>query len=324
MIIDVFNHVNTKEFSAKMFGPGFPNAGKGISGDPEERIREMQRFPGLVQVLTQATNASLEDVTASRDEALSLARTGNDEMAEWTVKYPDYFISAAAVLPSQIDDAISESVRCIEQLNFKGICIGTRIDDKELGSEEFFPLYELLAGYDLPIWLHPCDGPHAAPDGGAFQWPLETAWAMISLACSGVFERYPGIKFITHHCGGLLTYLSERLYLAYFKNRMYRNADVQPDYDLYFNNLKKFYNDTALYGVSTPSIMVGYDFFGADHILFGTDFPLDGSRLHPTVGQTENTIKMIENMAIPQEEKEKIYSVNAIKLLNLPYSEGKR
>jgi aminocarboxymuconate-semialdehyde decarboxylase len=35
-----------------------------------------------------------------------------------------------------------------------------------------------------------------------------------------------------------------------------------------------FYADTALYG-GTASLMCSYNFFGVDHLLFGTDMPYD-------------------------------------------------
>ena len=75
-----------------------------------------------------------------------------------------------------------------------------------------------------------------------------------------------------------------------------------------------FYNDTATYG-STPSLMCGYAFFGADHILFGTDMPFDselGDRF------TGRTIQSVEQMDITDLEKEKIFEDNARKLLHLP------
>ena len=83
-----------------------------------------------------------------------------------------------------------------------------------------------------------------------YHWPYETASAMERLAVSWVFEDYPDIKFITHHCGGgLVPFFGQRVRIA---------------------NLRKFYNDTAVYG-STAALMCGYDYFGVEHILFGTE-----------------------------------------------------
>jgi predicted TIM-barrel fold metal-dependent hydrolase len=77
------------------------------------------------------------------------------------------------------------------------------------------------------------------------------------------------------------------------------------------DQFRKFYNDTALYG-NTDALMLGYAFFGVDHILFGTDAPLG-----PKNGLTWQTMKSVEAMSIPDVDKEKIFILNAIKLLRL-------
>ena len=72
---------------------------------------------------------------------------------------------------------------------------------------------------------------------------------------------------------------------------------------------KMFYNDTATDG-STPALLCAYAFFGADHILFGSD--MHGKQ------QIEDTILSIERMNIPDSEKKKIFEDNARNLLRLP------
>ena len=58
--------------------------------------------------------------------------------------------------------------------------------------------------------------------------------------------------------------------------------------------------------------MCGYHYFGADHLLLGTDAPLG-----PRFGLTEATINAINKMEIPDLDKEKIFEQNAIKLLRM-------
>ena len=61
--------------------------------------------------------------------------------------------------------------------------------------------------------------------------------------------------------------------------------------------------------------MCGYAFFGADHLLFGTDAPYDnqfGDRY------TRETIRSVQQMDIPDDEKQKIFKDNAKNILRLP------
>jgi predicted TIM-barrel fold metal-dependent hydrolase len=64
------------------------------------------------------------------------------------------------------------------------------------------------------VYVHPSD----PPDQGvptSIQFPidtaLETARAAMSLLYGGVFERYPKVKFIFSHCGGITPYLAHRI-----------------------------------------------------------------------------------------------------------------
>ncbi len=74
-----------------------------------------------------------------------------------------------------------------------------------------------------------------------------------------------------------------------------------------------FYNDTAIYG-NTPGLMCAYDFFGADRLLFGTDFPYDAE-----CGDTytKKTIDAVEAMSIPEEDKKKIFEENILRMLKI-------
>jgi predicted TIM-barrel fold metal-dependent hydrolase len=79
--------------------------------------------------------------------------------------------------------------------------------------------------------------------------------------------------------------------------------------------LRRFYNDTALYG-NSAALMCGYAYFGAEHLLFGTDMPLGSGALG--YGYTLETIRSIKRMNVPDEDKGKIFEHNARRLLKLP------
>ena len=76
-----------------------------------------------------------------------------------------------------------------------------------------------------------------------------------------------------------------------------------------------FYNDTAIYG-NPPGLMCGYKFFGADHLLFGTDMPAGDAQHGDT--NTRETINAIEQMDISEVERKRIFQDNARNLLRLP------
>ncbi|MEE8413625.1 MAG: amidohydrolase family protein [Dehalococcoidales bacterium] len=291
--------------------------------DLDNRLRVLDNHEGLSHILTAASPA-LEEA-ASPKNAVYLSQLINDEMAELTVKYPDKFITAVATLPmNDMEAALIETDRAIKDLNFKGIQLYTPVDGKPLDSPEFLPLFEKMHQYDLPIWIHPTRG-RGIPDYPGedhsryymyqmFGWPYETTAAMVRLVFSGVFDKYPGIKFITHHCGAMVPYFSERVVIGqdYAETNLkakWKQALSRPPIDY----LRMFYGDTALNG-NPAALACGYDFFGVEQIIFATDFPYDnenGERF------TREVIHAVDSLEIPAEHKEMIFYNNIKRLLKL-------
>jgi predicted TIM-barrel fold metal-dependent hydrolase len=243
--------------------------------DLDIRFRVMDAHEGLRQVLTLA-HPALEDVLPPA-VAVELAKSANDEMAELVAKYPERFPAAVACLPlSDMDAALAEADRAIRQLNFKGVQIYTPAHGKPLDRPEFMPLYQKMQEYDLPIWIHPQREENQADYAdektskyglfAIFGWPLETTLAMARLVIAGVLEKYPNLKFITHHCGAMVPYFAERFAWAGISVESSGPGEKAAPQDY----LKKFYADTELQG-NIPALMCGYKFFGADHLVFATD-----------------------------------------------------
>lgn len=333
MIIDIAAHILPEKYLKernKRAGKAFktqyakyPTANPGLI-DLEIRFRIMDKYQDLVQVLTIA-GPNVESITGADDTA-ELAKIANDEMAELVEKYPDRFVGAVACLPmNNVDAALEEADRAINSLKFRGVEIFTDINGKPVDSPEFKPLYEMMESYNLPVFLHP-RGTNTVPDYPGetaskylsftnFGWPYETSRAMARIAFGGILDQFPNLKVITHHAGGMIPFFSKRIQLSWDFNEMRmgyqgkRKATKAP-LDYY----RMFYCDTAIQG-NTPALMCAYDFFGVDHMLFGTDTPYDnqlGNRVY------RETIAGVREMAIPDTEKKKIFENNARKLLRLP------
>lgn len=310
MKIDIFAHILPEKYLSTLIQTNKAALEEGETRargviDINVRLRIMDRYPDVLQVLT-ISQPPLEQY-ATPKQAVELARIANDELAELVNKYPDKFITAVACLPmNNISAAIIEAERAITQLGLKGVQIYSRINGQPLDLPKFRPLYELMAKYDLPIWIHPTTNENLDADP-VLGWPFETALAMYRLAASGIFLDYPDIKFITHHCGSMIPYFEKRIK---WMSHWYAKPET-PVRNLE-EHVRKFYNDTAVYG-STPALMCAYDFFGADRLLFGTDAPL-GAKF----GLTGETIASVERMNISDDDKEKIFLRNALNLLKLP------
>ncbi len=318
MRIDFFVHALTPRYLAALDERGIqhhPTKPASILSDFQERTAVMDQFaPGDTSVLTMM-GPDLESMTDGKT-AVSLARLGNDELAEACVRYPKHFIAAAALLPMEdMTAACAEARRAVEELGLKGVQISSNIAGETLDSKRLYPLYEMMEAYDLPIWIHPSfpPGPLAAPFDIQLMlgWPMDTSMAMFYLARSEVFERFPNIKFITHHCGAFMPAFYPRIKAQYFDDPAYLAERVKPEVQRRHENLRKFYADTAIYGDCTDTLELGRKFFGTDRLLYATDFP------SMTPEELPNTIRSVENMEISPEEKEKIFRGNALRLLHM-------
>lgn len=324
MKIDIFTHLlppKYEEALLKRFGKVQTLLNFPALGNLDVRFRVMDRFEGLRQV--PSVIAPIAEMVAGPEESPKLARLANDTLAELISRYPDRFIAGMAVLPmNNMEEAIKEAERAIKVLGLKGILLRSSINGKPLDSPEFMPLYDMLAGFDLPIWLHPRREPVPDYPGetssqywsfSLWGWPYETTLAMTRLVFSGVFDKHPGLKIITHHAGAMVPFFEKRIVSMYESTRSSGRAFGENLKRPILDYFRMFYNDTAING-STAGLMCAYSFFGADRLLFGTDSPMDAD-----MGDSSNgdTIRSVEGMAISQAEKEKIFEGNARKLLHL-------
>jgi len=204
----------------------------------------------------------------------------------------------------------------------------TNVNGRPLDLPEFLPIFEKMAGYDLPIWIHPARNSsfsdYKTEEKSKYEifwcigWPYETGAAMIRIVFAGYFDRWPNLKIVTHHMGGVIPSNEGRLGPGYDVLGV-RTPDE--DYTGLLKRLKRrpldyfrlYYGDTATFG-SRLAVKYGLEFFGPDNVLFGTDFPFPPMKGYGSVG---DVLLLVEEIAGDAEVSSKIFEINARKLLNL-------
>jgi len=334
MKIDIFNHIFPKIYFDKMvsIAPNAKDMNKRVRNVPcivdlDVRFRIMDRFEDYVQIIC-LPNPPIEFL-GSPPVSADLAKLANDGMAELVQKYPDRFAGFIASLPmNDPDGLLKEAERAIKDLGAVGVQIFTNVLGKPLTRPETLPLFDLMAKLDRPIWMHPARGADF-PDYKSepkshyeiwwtLGWPYETSVAMAHLVFSGLFDRHPDLKIITHHLGGMIPYFEGRVGPGWDQLGV-RTSDE--DYTLLLKKLKKrpldyfrmFYADTALFG-ARDATMLGIKFFGSDRVLFGSDSPFDPEKGSAYIRWT---IEIIDSLDIKPEERRAIYESNARRLLKL-------
>ena len=328
MLIDIYTHIFPGDFFEQMgkVAPRLENIGKRMQAvvpvhNLDERFRLMDAFGEYCQLIS-LPNPPLEDIMDA-ETGTQLAAVANDAMATLCSQHPDRFIGFAAALSMlDMNSAMKELHRSVRDLGARGVQIFTNVAGQPLDCPEFLPLFDAMAEYDLPIWMHPARGAevtdYRAEKRGRYEmwwcfgWPYETSVAMTRLVYAGLFDRHPNLKIITHHMGGMI---------PYFDGRVGPGMDclgartTDEDYSEIFPALKKphseyfknFYADTAMFGASL-GIECGMKFFGIDHTVFSTDFPF---------APTAETIQAIDGLALEKNDLQKLCSENAEKLMKL-------
>ena len=183
----------------------------------------------------------------------------------------------------------------IENLGALGVQLYTTVLQKPLDHPDFEPLFDLIATLGKAIWIHPIrtcltsDYPEESISKyelfWSFGWPDETSVCIGRLVFSGLFEKWPDIKVITHHAGGTLPLMEGRLTegIAELGSRYPKNQRSAAQHELKqppIHSFKKVYADTATFG-SGIGMEAAVSFFGEDQVLFASDFPY--AEINPTL-----------------------------------------
>jgi len=331
--IDCFNHFFPKRFWEEFlnFSSGLKDMGKRVRNIPgiydlDMRFRTMDEFGEYTQLISLGSPPVEGLFNAAK--APEMARIGNDGQAELVQKYPDRFIGFLASLAmTSPDDAVKEVTRSVKQLGAKGIQLYTNVVGKALDEPEFLPVFEEIARLDVPIWLHPARAANF-PDyltekKSKFEiwwtlgWPYETSTAMARMVFSGFYDRFPKLKIITHHMGGMIPYFEGRVGYGW---DMLGSRTTDEGYEELLKSMKKrpidyfrlFHADTALFGARAATVC-GLEFFGLDNVVFASDTPFE-----PQPGlYIRETIKVIESLDLTADQKDQIFRRNAEKLLKI-------
>jgi aminocarboxymuconate-semialdehyde decarboxylase len=286
----------------------------------------MDGFEDYQQILSIAT-PPIEAFAPA--DAIDLARIANDGMAELVQRYPDRFPGFVASLPlNDAEASMRELHRALRDLGARGIQVFSNVNGRPLDRPEYLALFDAMAEYDLPVWLHPYRGAempdYATEDRSQYEiwwtfgWPYETSVAMSRLVFAGLFDRHPAIKIITHHLGAMAPYFAGRVGPGW--DQLGTRTSGQ-DYGAVLRRLQKrpidyfrmFYGDTALFGAYDATVC-GLQFFGVDRVVFASDAPFDPERGPMYIRET---IGVIDRLPITDAERQQIYWRNAHRLLKL-------
>jgi aminocarboxymuconate-semialdehyde decarboxylase len=273
--------------------------------DPDKRLEDMDRVGIDVEVISVSTpNIFFADETRQPE----VARIVNDAYADLITKHPKRFKGFASIPMDAPDAAIAELHRAIGELKLNGVVLLSNIKGQALTSPRYRPFFEEANRMNLCIFLHPMLPANPEPFteyvlGPLVGFPFDTTLAVARMCFAGMLRELPNIRWIIGHLGGAIPYLMERLDSGYRDFAECRvNIDQPPS-----TYLKELYYDTVTF--SPHNLRMARDLVGVDHMVMGSDYP-------HLLGSIERSVSSIEEFAMPDYEKQKIFSQTALGLLN--------
>jgi predicted TIM-barrel fold metal-dependent hydrolase len=305
--IDVHFHLIPKFYADAVYAAGSgPAIGRYPDWSPELALEIMDRFD-IAVALTSLAQPGVQFCKPA--EAKALARRCNEYAAELNARWPKRFGALGTVSMWETRDAIDEIAYSLDTLKFSGVSLFASYDGVFLGDSRFDPVMEALNARDAVVFVHP--GTHPLNKNLQLPWPgfmmeylFDTTRAVVNLMFGGALEKFPRIKFILPHAGGLVPYFSWRLAVSPMIDARLRQFSREEIFGL----LKRFWYDNALSpGAQTWGCLE--QVAAPDRIVFGSDWPFANARV------TAEAIRTYEALAaISSADRAAIDRGNALRL----------
>jgi aminocarboxymuconate-semialdehyde decarboxylase len=275
--------------------------------DAVERVKEMNATGVTVQVLS--TIPVLFNYWAKPQDGLETSRFFNDHIADTVAKDSAHFIGLGTVPLQDVQLAIQEMQRCVQDLKLPGVEIGTNINGENLGDEKFFPFYKAAEEMGCALFVHPWEMMgEKQMEKYWLPWlvgmPAETSRAICSVIFGGVLEKFPGLRIAFAHGGGSFPFTIGRIEHGFAVRPDLVAVDnaVNPR-----NYIGKFWIDSLVHDPAAMRYIA--ELVGVDKICLGSDYPFPLGEHHPG--------KLIETMNFDKEVQEKMLYRNAKQWLGL-------
>jgi len=183
--------------------------------DDERRIGDLEAdgivgevvFPNTVPPFfpTGALVARPPATKEELDQRWAGLRAHNRWLVDWCANHPEKRAGIAQIFLNDVDLAVAEAEWVAQSGLRGGILLPTVPDDTDiepLFSKVYDPLWRVCEEAGMPVNLHSGSGQPDYGDAPAagMMWLVETAWfahrPLWQLLLSGVFERFPTMKFV--------------------------------------------------------------------------------------------------------------------------------
>jgi 2,3-dihydroxybenzoate decarboxylase len=276
-----------------------------------ERLERMDAA-GLDLAVLSLNSPGIQAEPDPRVAADAAARV-NDFLAGVIAAHPGRFAGFAA-LPSQDGEAAAKELhRAVTQLGLRGALINAHTQGRYLDDPSLRVLWACAQDLDVPLYLHPANGadvPHVLsghPEliGPMWSWGTDTASHVLRLVFGGVFDEFPRAKLLLGHMGEGLPYALWRLD-SRWDFHYHHGIELAREHPSAYLRENLYVTTSGV--CSAPPLLCALAALGADHVLFGTDYPFE---------DMATAAEFLAAAPVSEADRVKIGHANAERLLHL-------
>ncbi len=163
-----------------------------------------------MQILSPAASPPYAEKEA---DAVATARLINDAYAELARKHPGRFNAVVSLHLPHIDASLREMERGLDQLGMLGVSMTCSCFDRSTAEAEFEPLYQEMNRRRAVLNYHPIQNGICSPMINDYGFTvsvgasLEDAAIVLHLIARRIPERFPNIRYVVPHLGGIIPML---------------------------------------------------------------------------------------------------------------------
>jgi predicted TIM-barrel fold metal-dependent hydrolase len=304
--IDIHVHLIPQFYQEAAYEAGAgPAIGRYPDWSPELALELMDRS-GIEVALMSLAQPGVQ--FGERKKAAALARRCNEYSAELNAHWPRRFGSLAVLPMWDADEAVAEIEHSLNGLKHQGVCLFASYGGKFLGDPWFDPVLAALDDRAAVVFVHPSLHPSSRAlelpwPGFMMEYVFDTTRAAVNLAFSGATERFPRIRFVLAHAGGLMPYFAWRLSVSpMIDKRLEQMSPAQV-----YARLRRFWYDNAL-APTAETFECLKAVAPPDQIVFGSDWPFANSAV------IAEAVRTYERVAMAAEQRAAIDRANALSL----------
>lgn len=273
--------------------------------DAAAKVRGMDRKGLDVSMISPAPIVYFYWLDA--DAGLEATRIVNDGIANMAAQFPDRLMGLGTLPMQNPDAAVAELERIVKQHGFRGIELGTSVENEQVADVRFRPVLRRAQELGVFIFAHPYSNSGVCNLDDYYLSnlignPLQTTLMVSHLMFSGVLDELKQLKICLAHGGGYVPYQIGRFNHGH-KVRKETRAQTKTKPNAL---LRRFYYDALTHDARALRYLI--DLVGSDRVVLGTDAPFDMGEEHP--------VEMLGKVArLSAKDRDQVLGKTAMKLM---------